>query len=126
MNFAHSFEVRKSDIDVHDHANNVAYLRWIQDVAVSHWHSAASAEMLEDYTWFVLRHEIDYKKPAREGETVTAETWVGKSTRTRFERFTEIKRGNEVLASAKSVWCLLDSKTQKPARITEELRALWK
>ncbi|MGI8544204.1 MAG: hypothetical protein ACR2MD_12120 [Aridibacter sp.] len=34
-----------SDIDAHNYVNNVAYLCWIQDVAVAHWQTEASAEM---------------------------------------------------------------------------------
>ncbi len=68
ITFSHTFRVPKSDIDVHQHTNNVAYLRWIQDVAVAHWQTAASAEMQEQFTWFVLRHEIDYKMPSFEND----------------------------------------------------------
>ncbi len=124
MKFSHSFRIEKSDIDEHRHANNVAYLRWIQDVAVAHW-QAATFEMQKSFTWFVLRHEIDYKKRAFENEEITATTWVGAATKVKCERFTTIKRGAEILASGKSVWCLLDAKTNKPTRITSELRELF-
>lgn len=125
MKFSHSFRVQKSDIDAHNHVNNVAYLRWIQDVAVAHWQEEASAEQQEKFTWFVLRHEIDYKNRAFEGEEITATTWVGKATKIKCERFTEIKRGEDILVLAKSIWCLLDRATNKPTRITSELRDLF-
>jgi len=38
-------------------------VKWIQDVAVAHWFSATTEAQREKYTWVVLRHEIDYKKP---------------------------------------------------------------
>ncbi len=126
MKFSHSFRVSKSDIDVHNHANNVAYLRWIQNVAIAHWKTAASPEMQEKFTWFVLRHEIDYKKSAFENDEITATTWVGSASKIKCERFTEIKRGEAILVQAKSVWCLLEAKTNKPTRITLELRELFK
>lgn len=122
--FSHSFHIVKSDIDLHEHVNNVAYLRWIQDVAVAHWQSAAGPKLQETFTWFVLRHEIDYKKAAFQGEEITAETWVGKATKIKCERFTEISRGEDILVAAKSVWCLLDRKTKKPVRINEDVRAV--
>ncbi len=125
MKFSHNFRVQKSDIDAHNHVNNVAYLRWIQDVAVAHWQTAASAQIQEDYTWFVLRHEIDYKKSAFENDDITATTWVGKATKIKCERFTEIKRGEDILVESKSVWCLLDATTNKPTRITGELKELF-
>lgn len=125
MKFTHSFQVPKSDIDVHRHVNNVAYLRWIQDVAVAHWFAAASSEQLEFYTWFVLRHEIDYKKRAFEGEKITAITWVGSATKIKCERFTEITRGDEILVKAKSIWCLFESENNRPTRITNQLRSIF-
>ncbi|MGI8669676.1 MAG: acyl-CoA thioesterase [Aridibacter sp.] len=125
MKFSHSFQVQKSDIDVHNHVNNVAYLRWIQDVAVAHWQTEASAEMQKKFTWFVLRHEIDYKKSAFENDKITATTWVGEASKIKCERFTEIKRGEDILVQSKSIWCLLDATTNKPTRITLELRELF-
>lgn len=125
MKFSHNFKVPKNDIDVHNHVNNVAYLRWIQDVAVAHWQAEASAAMQKKFTWFVLRHEIDYKKPAFDNDKITATTWVGKASKIKCERFTEIKRGEDMLVQSKSIWCLLDATTKKPTRITLELRDLF-
>ena len=126
MKFSHSFTVENADIDVQGHVNNVAYVRWIQDVAVAHWFSRAPEEIRAKYTWVVLRHEIDYKKQAFENEEVTATTWVSEPTRISWERFTEIRRGEDLLVKAKSVWCLIDRETTKPTRITAELKELFK
>ena len=125
MKFSHSFRVSTEDIDEQGHVNNVAYLRWIQDVAVAHWFSCATDTIRAKYTWVVLRHEIDYKKQAFENEKVTATTWVGEPTRISWERFTEIRRGEDVLVKARSVWCLIDRETSKPTRITAELKELF-
>lgn len=126
MKFSHQLIVSSEDIDEHKHVNNVAYLRWVQDVAVAHWEAEASFDLQSMFTWFVLRHEIDYKGRAFEGDLVTAETWVGKATRIKCERFSRILRDEEVLVEAKSIWCLLNSETQRPTRVTEELRAMFK
>ncbi len=121
MKFSHSFRVSAEDIDAQNHVNNVAYVRWIQDVAVAHWFSATDEAMREKYTWIVTRHEIDYKKQAFENEEITAITWVGEPTRISWERFTEIRRGEDILVKAKSVWCLIDREKSKPSRITAEM-----
>jgi acyl-CoA thioester hydrolase len=125
MKFSHSFAVEPGDIDEQSHVNNVAYLRWIQDVAVAHWRHAASAEQQARFTWLVLRHEIDYKKPAFEAEEITATTWVGEWTAVTCERFTEIKRGADLLVKSKTIWCMVERETLKPARIASELKALF-
>jgi len=123
MKFSHRFFVKKADIDEQGHVNNVAYVRWIQDVAVAHWLSKTNVQLRTKYTWIVLRHEIDYKKQAFENEKVTAITWVGEPTRISWERLTEITRGEDLLVKARSVWCLVDRETLKPVRIGSEIKS---
>ena len=42
MKFSHSFPVSPDDINEQGHVNEVAYLCWIQGIAVAHWRHAAS------------------------------------------------------------------------------------
>jgi len=121
MKFSHSFRVAAEDIDEQGHVNNVAYLRWIQDVAVAHWFHAATQEQQAKFAWVVVRHEIDYKRQAFLDEEITVTTWVGEWTKVTCERFTEIFRGDELLVKGRTVWCMLDRETAKPARIASEL-----
>lgn len=125
MRFSHSFRVSAEDIDAQNHVNNVAYVRWIQDVAVAHWFSVTDEATREKLTWMLTRHEIDFKKQTFENEEVTATTWVGETTKVTFERFTEITRGEDLLVKARSVWCLIDREKSKPTRITAELKELF-
>ena len=122
VKFEHSFIIGPDDIDRQGHVNNVRYVQWIQDVAVAHWQNSATIEQLASVTWVVLRHEIDYLKPAFEHEEITVSTWVGKASAAKSERFTEIRRGDKILVQAKSIWCALDSKTLRPRRIDDELK----
>jgi acyl-CoA thioester hydrolase len=121
MSYSHSFRVEPSDIDEQGHVNNVAFLSWIQDVAVAHWRSAATAEQQEKFSWVVVRHEIDYKRQAYLNDEITATTWVGEWSKVTCERFTEIKRGNDLLVKSRTVWCMIDRETAKPARIASDL-----
>ena len=125
MKFSHSFRVSPADIDEQNHVGNVAFVKWIQDVAVAHWRTLATVEMQTRLTWIVVRHEIDYKKQAFLNEEITAATWVGEPTRISWERFTEIRRGKDLLVRARTVWCLIDRETLKPTRISNELKELF-
>ena len=125
MKFSHPFTVEPADIDEQGHVNNVAYLRWVQDVAVAHWRHAATAEMQVKFSWIVVRHEIDYKKPVFEGDTVMAATWVGEWTTVTCERFTEIINGSELAARARTLWCMIDRQRSKPVRIPKDLIQLF-
>ena len=87
--------VLPEDIEQQNHVNNTVYLRWVQEVATAHWRAVATADARENIGWVVLRHEIDYKTPACLGDEIVLRTWVGKSTRLTFERFTEIRRSGD-------------------------------
>ncbi|MCO6511919.1 MAG: acyl-CoA thioesterase [Aridibacter famidurans] len=122
--FSHSFTVKASDLDVQGHVNNVTYLQWVQDVAVAHWLSVSSEEIRDKFTWVVTRHEIDYKREAFEGDEIDARTWVGKRTKVTWDRHTQIRRGEDLIVEAKTVWCLLDRERMRPARISGEIESL--
>lgn len=116
--------INAADIDVHGHVNNVVYVRWVQDAAVAHWRALATPEQQASVTWVVVRHEIDFKRPARPEDSIIAATWVGTATNATFERFTEILRlkDRKVLAAARTLWCPIDIKTGKPKRVGQDIR----
>ena len=117
--------VLPADIDEQNHVNNTVHLRWIQDVATAHWKSLASTEAQAAIGWVVLRHEIDYRSPASLGDEILLRTWVGKASRLKFERFTEIRRkiDNRLFAEGQTLWVPIDVRTGKPMRVSAELRA---
>ena len=108
--------VQPDDIDQLGHVNNVVYLRWVQDVAVAHWQATAAPEDQDALVWVVVRHEIDYLRPARAAEAVVARTWVGAVVDGNFERHTEIRRARnqKVLARARTLWCPISRATGRP------------
>jgi acyl-CoA thioester hydrolase len=117
--------VEPADIDEIGHVNNVTYLRWVQDAAVAHWRALASAADQAALVWVVVRHEIDYARPAYLGDEIIARTWVGAAGRIRFERHTELLRAADrrLLAKARTLWCPIDAQTGKPASVSVEVRA---
>ena len=119
--------VQPADIDGLGHVNNLVYLRWVQDIAVAHWRSAAPAEDQAKLYWVVVRHEIDYKQSAKPGDEIRVRTWVGSASRIKFERHTEIKRASDgvLLAKALTVWCPMDRATGRPAAVSPQVRAVF-
>lgn len=118
-------EIRGDDIDRLGHVNNVVYLRWIQDAAIAHWRVLATPEQQTAVAWVVMRHEIDYKRPARLGDGIIARTWVGAASRNTFERHTEILRATDrkVLVQARTLWCPIDPTTGRPVQVSADIRA---
>ncbi|HSG09284.1 MAG TPA: acyl-CoA thioesterase [Longimicrobiales bacterium] len=117
------FPVTPSDIDGQGHVNNLVYLRWIQDVAIEHWGAVARPEDQAATAWVVVRHEIDYLRPALEADRVVARTWVERWKGATSERHTELVRLEDgaVLARGRTVWCALDVTTRRPKRVTSEM-----
>ncbi len=125
--FTQKRTVTKDDLDDLEHVNNVRYVQWIQDIAKEHWEVRATQQLKKEFIWVVIRHEIDYKKQAFLGDEILIETYVGETTFVTSERFVNVKNAqtNEVLVAAKSMWCLLDSKSKRPTKITEDLRTVF-
>lgn len=127
MNTPHSisFKVKDQEIDEMGHVNNVIYLKWVQDVAISHWTSKAHPEDLENYRWVVRRHELDYLKPALPGDEITATTWIESLDGVKSIRMVEIKKQDSLLLKAKTLWVMLDAQTEKPARISQRMKDMF-
>lgn len=119
--------VTPADIDVMEHVNNTVYVRWVQEAAVAHWTAAASAEHQQQVAWLVVRHELDYLRSARAGDTILLRTWVGSTVKHFFERFTEVLRASDgtVLARARTLWCPVDRTTLRPVRVDAEIIQRW-
>jgi acyl-CoA thioester hydrolase len=125
--FTVELAVAAEDIDLLGHASNVAYLRWVQDVARAH--SEAVGFGYEAYrglgaVFVVRRHEIDYLRPALPGDRLRLVTWVERWTAATSLRRTDVTRaaGGEVLARAATTWALVSLETGKPVRIDAAIR----
>ncbi len=126
--FEMQINVSPQDIDSLGHVNNVVYLRWVQDVAEAHWNTLASPEIQKGLAWVVLRHEINYHKPAFLEDQIIARTRVGETAGFRSIRHVEIYNAKSVLlVSANTTWCLIEPATGRPKKITDEvMKSLYK
>jgi len=122
--FSMPVTVLAADIDELGHVNNISYLKWVQDIATAHWRAVASPAHLATYIWVVTRHEIDYLKQTRLGETLTLTTWVGEPKGARFDRFVEIcGRDGQIRARAVTSWALLEAATGRLVRVRPDVAA---
>ena len=123
--FSRTFTPAADDIDANGHVNNVVYVRWIQDMATSHWNDRQPTEEQAKWAWIVLRHEIDYRRALMPGETATARTWVAEAPEgPRFDRFVRIDGPDGAMcAQARTVWCMIEQTTGRPKRVTPEIVA---
>jgi acyl-CoA thioester hydrolase len=125
--YEHEIRVEDADIDMLGHASNIAFVRWIQDVAIGH--SAAVGYSLATFVdrgafFVVRRHEVDYLRPALRGDALVVRTWIDSAAAAKCERVTEIVRavGGELIASARTTWGYVEATTGRPVRIHDDVR----
>src|SRR5215218_3355019 len=103
--------VGPASIDANGHVNNVEFVRWMQDAAVSH----ADARGLTEATraagamWVVRSHHVEYLRPAFAGEKIRVLTWVADFRRAfslRRYRFVRPADG-AVLAKGETNWAFV-------------------
>jgi len=124
--FTQRFPVDDADIDELGHVNNIVYLRYAQEIAIAHWRARATSEMIANYVWVVLRHEVDYRVPLTSGDEVEARTWVDEAPQGAvWARFVEIRKAEAERPSAqiKSNWALLDANTRRIKRVPQDIVA---
>jgi acyl-CoA thioester hydrolase len=128
--FSHHITVTESDIDLLNHANNLSYIRWVQDVAVAH--SFKLGLQLSDYqamgaVFIIKRHMIDYLRPALLGDVLRVDTWVDSARGASCERATEITRESDgvVVARAMTTWVFIDTQNGKPKKVPDDVRLKW-
>jgi acyl-CoA thioester hydrolase len=125
--YLYRHRVTDAESDELRHANNVAYVEWMQAAAVAHsaacgWPPARYLEL--GFGWFVRRHVIEYLQPAFPGDEIVVKTWVESMDRVSCVRKYEITRDvDEVrLADAETRWVFVNYATRLPARIPTEIR----
>lgn len=119
--------VTKGDLDDLNHVNNVKYVQWVQDIAEAHWLSKASHSILDNYFWVMLSHHLTYKSPAFLNDEIQIKTYVSKSEGVTSHRHVEFlnAKTEALLVKSDTKWCLISKASQKPTRITEELKDLF-
>ena len=119
--FRHPIGILPADIDHMGHVNNSVYLKWVQEAVVRYWEKVAPADAVSSHLWVALKHEISYRRPTFLEDSVVADVIAERVKGARAFFTTVIKRGEEVVAEVKSIWCCLDAVTQRPARLAGDI-----
>jgi len=119
--------VSKNDLDDLNHVNNIVYIQWIQKIAKKHWKKLASNEILDNYYWVLLEHQIKYLYPALLDDKIRIKTYIDSTEEIKSSRIVEIYNNdtNRLLVNSRTIWCLINSKTNKPVRIPDEIRQVF-
>ncbi|MBK7161833.1 MAG: acyl-CoA thioesterase [Sphingomonadales bacterium] len=123
--YARDFTASPEDIDELGHVNNAVWVRWIQDMATSHWNAVAAPEHIAAYIWVVTRHEIDYRGNVALGESVTGRTWIESQPKgAQFDRRVDfVDASGKVIVRANTTWAMIDKASGRLARVRPEVSA---
>jgi len=126
--FRQKIIVPESAIDIHQHVNNIEYLRWMQDIATAH--STARGWPWQRYidmgqSWVIRSNHIDYLRPALLGDEITVLTWIAGFDRVSSPRRYLFwrERDGKVLARGETVWTFVDLKSGRPRAVPQEFMA---
>jgi len=117
-----SLKVRTYECDSYGHVNNANYLNYLEyaryellkDIGFDYEKAIAAG-----YGVFIARIEIDYKRPAVTDDLLTIKTWPIKKGAASGTFSQEIRRGDDLLITAKVTWAFVDS-NGAPVRIPKE------
>ena len=128
LTYSKTFIIPQSAIDENGHVNNVAYVQWMQDIAVEHYSSIGGVTAQgPNATWVVREHRIEYLLPAFEGEEIEIKTWVENIRRVRSLRKYEFVRKSDakLLVKGETDWIYVDTKTGRPLPIPENVSSVF-
>jgi acyl-CoA thioester hydrolase len=123
--FAMTFTALPEHIDENGHVNNTVWVRWMEDLATTHWMRDADPAHARAYAWVVTRHEIDYRGNVGLGDSVEAVTEIREGpSGARFDRhFTFSDANGKVLVRAKTTWAMIDRASGRLLRVPVEVSA---
>ncbi len=127
--YVHELEVSSAAIDANGHANNVEYLRWMQEAATAHSDAVGctAATQAAGATWVVRSHHIEYLRPAFAGDRIEVRTWVADFRRAFSLRKYELVRKSDgvLLARGETDWIFVETASGRPRSIPPHIQALF-
>jgi acyl-CoA thioester hydrolase len=124
--FTVEISVDESDTDRLGHANNVVYVRWLEEVSWAHIDTLGMTWDLHEQTgkaMAITHTEIDYLASANAGDRLLLGTWLtdcdNRLQSARQFQLVRVRDGR-TLVRAFSTHACVNMKTQRPARMPAE------
>jgi acyl-CoA thioester hydrolase len=122
--FRHEFTVPREVIDANGHVNNVAFVQWMQDIAIAHFESFGGVDPMRAAggAWVARSHHVEYLAPAFENDLIRVTTWIADLGRVRSLRRYEFHREDKLLVRGETDWVFVNASSGKPLAIPEAIR----
>jgi acyl-CoA thioester hydrolase len=128
--YTSEFTIPASAMDQNGHVNNVMYVQWMQDMAVSHYDFLGGTAPMQALgaIWVVREHKIEYLLPAYAGEVIEVQTWVENIRRARsLRKYHFIRKSDrQTLVRGETDWVFVNAQTGRPRRIPEEISSIFR
>lgn len=126
MQHRQRFRVRTYEVDENGHVNNGVYLGWAENLTAEHVELAGFGRdwcLERGGAWFVRRHEITYREPARRLDEIEATVRVLHLGGVRGERRTTFHRvaDGADLAEVRTEWVWVRLADGRPMRVPDEM-----
>ena len=125
----HRLVISDAAIDANGHTNNVEYVRWMQDAAVSHADvtGCSDATRAAGASWVVRSHHIEYLQPTFVGDRLVVLTWVANLRKASSRRKYLLLREQDgaVIARGETNWVFVNARTGRPTPIPKEVSSLF-
>ncbi|MBR5738948.1 MAG: hypothetical protein IKY02_03060 [Lachnospiraceae bacterium] len=112
-----TFKLRTANCDVNRRLRLSELFNWFQEIAIA---DTEEHDMGRDKTldkgllWVVTGYRVEIGRLPEYDETITLESWAGKTMHIFFPRYFRMKdAGGNVLLQASSFWVLIDAATRK-------------
>lgn len=113
-------------IDRNGHVNNVEFVQWMQDIAISHFRQLIGFEALKAIgaIWVVRSHHIEYLSPAFEADCLQVFTWIVNCSRVRSLRRYKFVRASDqkTVARGETDWVFVNAATGRPMSIPAQIQ----
>ena len=123
--FRRTRRIVPDDIDRLGHVNNVAWVRFIVELAVAHSTALGLDERATRACggiWVVRHHDVTYHRSAGPGDEVAEETWVSSMRGARSHRHARFRNATgATLVESVTEWAFVEPASQRPRRIPPEI-----
>ena len=120
--FERKIKIQYGDVTVHGELRPSALLKMITESGAEHYaqlNAENQAAADKNYLLVIVFHDLQISRMPKLGETVTLETWPGKTTFVLFPRYTRIlDEAGQVIITSNSRWTLMDRTTRQFASLS--------
>lgn len=113
---SYKYRVEPQDVDFTLRASTASLVNYMLNVAGTDAHNKGfGVEVLQDnsYTWVLLRFSIETECHPTQYDDIEIDTWISDFNRLSSTRNFRMRRGEEIIASGVSQWCVLNMETRQ-------------